>query len=240
MRKLQIVTNSIGYELVLIPAGTFLMGSPEDDEERDSTETLHSVTLSKPFYMGRTKVSQSQWKAVMPTKPWKGHRYAQRNDETAASYISWEDAVEFCGRLSEKEGRTYRLPTEAEWEYACRAGKTARYTFGDDESELGVEWLYLYGHCTEEDIPTHGVSQEKANAFGLYDMQGDVWEWCSDFYDDYPSLPTTDPRGPESGHFRVLRGGNSNGGHGPVRFASRGSNLPSRRASDQCFRLVLE
>ncbi|MFN9717593.1 MAG: SUMF1/EgtB/PvdO family nonheme iron enzyme [Planctomycetota bacterium] len=193
----QKLTNSIGQELVLIPAGTFLMGSPASEKDRSEDETQHQVTLSTGFYMGRTEVTQGQWRAVMGTEPWKG--YAEADDQNAASYIRWDEATEFCNQLSQKEGKTYRLPTEAEWEYACRAGTTTRFYFGDDESLLG-EYEWFIGNAWDKDEKyAHRVGQKKPNPVGLYDMHGNQNEWCSDQYAFFNNDgPLND---------RVLRGG---------------------------------
>ena len=120
------ITNTIGMKLNLIPAGTFTMGSPETETDRQDNETQHPVTISKPFYMQTTEVTQGQWKAVMGTEPWKGQGSVKEGPNNAATYVSWDDAIAYCKKLSEKEGKTYRLPTEAEWEYACRAGTETR------------------------------------------------------------------------------------------------------------------
>jgi len=234
------VVNTIGMQLLLIPAGTFLMGSPASEKDRDHAETQHQVTLTKPFHMGRTEVTQGQWKKVMGTEPWKGKSYVQEGDQNAASYISWDDATEFCGRLSQKESKTYRLPTEAEWEYACRAGTTTRFHFGDDESRLG-EYAWFDGNAYYKDEKyAHRVAQKLPNPFGLYDMHGNVWEWCSDLYGKYPSTPLRDPRGPSSGSSRVLRGGSWRLVPNDVRCASRYDYTPVVRVSYGGFRAVLE
>ena len=237
----QQLTNSIGQDLVLIPAGSFQMGSPEGESGRSSDEgPQHRVEITKAFYMGRTEVTQGQWLAVMGTKPWKGQSYVQDGDQNAASYISWDDATEFCRRLSQREGKTYRLPTEAEWEYACRAGTTTRFHFGDDESRLG-EYAWFDGNADSigEDY-AHRVGQKKPNAFGLYDMHGNVWEWCGDWFGPYASSPLRDPRGPSSGSSRVLRGGSWLNVPRSVRCAVRFFFTPAYRYDSSGFRVVLE
>jgi formylglycine-generating enzyme required for sulfatase activity len=239
----QVVTNSIGMKLVLIPAGEFLMGSPEGEKDRSNDEgPQHRVRISKPFYLGETEVTQEQFRAVMNTEPWKGQTYAQENGRNAASYINHDDAVEFCRRLSQREGKTYRLPREAEWEYACRGGTTTRFHFGDDESQLG-EYAWFDGNADSvgEDY-AHAVRQKKPNPFGLYDMHGNVWEWCADWYDQeyYASSPGTDPTGPSSGSSRVLRGGSWYGVPLFVRCAVRSSFTPVRRYNYSGFRVLLE
>ena len=130
-------TKSLGMTFKEIPAGTFLMGSPETEPDRHLDEHQHKVTISKAFYMQTTEVTQGQWKAVMGTEPWKGKPTGKEGPNYAATFVSWNDAVAYCEKLSEKEGKTYRLPTEAEWEYACRAGTQTRWSFGNDEKVLG-------------------------------------------------------------------------------------------------------
>jgi len=181
--------GNLKMKLVLIPAGKFMMG-----EENNQ----HEVTLSKPFYVGMTQVTQAQYKAVMGTNPsnFKG-------ETNPVEMVSWNDAADFCKKLSEKTGQAVRLPTEAEWEYACRAGTTTAYSFGDADSALGdYAW---YG--ANSGSKTHPVGQKKPNSWGLYDMNGNVWQWCADWYGDYPKGGVTDPQGAASGTSRVLRGG---------------------------------
>ena len=177
------IENSIGMVLVPIPAGEFMM--------RD--QPLHRVTLTKSFYLGRTEVTQGQWKAVMGTTPWNSEKFVKEGDDYPATNVGWEDAVEFCRKLSEKEGVEYRLPTEAEWEYACRAGTTTAYSFGDDESQLG-EYAWIEENTVDVgEKYAHIVGQKKPNPWGLYDMHGNVFEWCQDWYGEYPSGAVTDP-----------------------------------------------
>ncbi|MFM8477735.1 MAG: formylglycine-generating enzyme family protein [Planctomycetaceae bacterium] len=234
------VVNSIGIKLLLIPAGTFTQGSPAGEKDRDNDETQHQVTLSKPFYMGRTEVTQGQWKKVMGTEPWKGKDYVQEGDDYPAVYVSWGDAVAFCKKLSAKEGKTYRLPTEAEWEYACRGGTKTAFSFGNHEADLG-KYAWFDGNAWDiNEKYAHRVAQKLPNPFGLHDIASNVWEWCSDWYDDYPSTPLRDPHGPDSGSFRVLRGGSWHSGPGGVRCARRSSSTPENRYFDVGFRSVLE
>ena len=134
------ITNTIGMKFNKIPAGIFMMGSPEGEEGRRDRETQHKVTIGTAFYMQTTEVTQGQWKAVMGTEPWKGQefsKYVKEGPNYAATYVSWNDAVAYCKKLSDQESKTYRLPTEAEWEYACRAGTQTRWSFGNDEKVLG-------------------------------------------------------------------------------------------------------
>ena len=175
--------------------------------------------------MGVHEVTQAQYEQVMGVNP---SEYKGANNPV--EMVSWEDAVEFCRRLSElpaekAAGNVYRLPTEAEWEYACRAGTTTKFSFGDDESDFGE-----YGWYRENSgRTTHPVGSKLPNAWGLYDMHGNVWEWCQDWYGDYPSGSVTDPSGATSSSFRVLRGGGWDYSADGCRSAFRGRDLPSCR-----------
>jgi sulfatase modifying factor 1 len=203
------ITNTIGMKFNKIPAGTFMMGSPADETGRGDDETQHKVTITKPFYMQTTEVTQRQWKAVMGTEPWKGEDYVKEGPDYPAVYVSWDDAVAYCKKLSEKESKTYRLPTEAEWEYACRAGAKTTWSFGDDENKLGDYAWYRENAWDIDEKYAHQVRLKKPNAFGLYDMHGNVHEWCHDYFEEdyYKQSPAKDPTGPTSGSSRVLRGG---------------------------------
>jgi WD40 repeat protein/formylglycine-generating enzyme required for sulfatase activity len=192
------ITNTVGMTLNKIPAGTFVMGSPEDEEGRKDDEYQHKVTITKPFYMQSTEVTQGQWKEVMGTEPWKGKQYVKEGSNNAATYVSWNDAVAFCKKLSEREGKTYCLPTEAEWEHACRAGTETRWSFGDDEKALGDYAWYKENAGDIGEKYAHRVGRKKPNRFGLHDMHGNIWEWCHDFYGEnyYQRSPEKDPQGP--------------------------------------------
>ena len=230
------ITNSIGMELVLIPAGEFMMGSAESDDEKPQ----HKVRITEPFYFGVTEVTQGQWEAVMGTRPWSGSNYVKEGSDYPATSVRWVDAVEFCTKLSLKEGVTYRLPTEAEWEYACRGGTTTVYHFGDDASRLS-EYAWFSDNAKKVDEKyAHRVGQKKANPFGLYDMHGNVYEWCADRYDSdyYEGSPTDDPTGPTTGSSRVLRGGAWDYNAQVCRSANRRSR-PRNAQSVNGFRIVL-
>jgi formylglycine-generating enzyme required for sulfatase activity len=234
------IVNSIGMKLVLIRAGEFLMGSSDGEEGHDHVEQQHRVRITKPFYLQTTEVTQGQWYAVTGTKPWSGKPSAVEGPEVAATYVSWEDAAEFCRKLGEKESVTYRLPTEAEWEYACRAGTMTAYCFGDDASLLGeYAWFEKNAHKTGESY-AHQVGLKKANAFGLYDMHGNVWEWCQDWYGDYDTRDSArnDPAGPSSSSFRVFRGGCWGSMAGRCRAAFRFWVQPERRIHYLGFRVA--
>ena len=219
------IENSIGMVLVPIPAGEFMMGPKYKP---------HRVTLTKSFHLGRTEVTQGQWKAVMGTSPWQGSAlevFVKEGDDYPAVEVDWDDAVEFCRKLSEKEGVEYRLPTEAEWEYACRAGTTTAYSYGDDESQL-AEYAWYDKNARYAGEPyAHIVGQKKPNPWGLYDMHGNVFEWCQDWYGDYPSghldwVDVADPVGPASGSRRVWRGDCWDSDAGGCRSAGRNMHAP--------------
>ena len=198
---LEIRTNVAGIRLRLIPAGTFMMGSPVKEQGRRDDEVLHRVTLSRPFYMGAVEVTQAQWKRVMDANP-----SFYKGSNLPLECISWDDCQEFLKKLCEIEGvpeGRYRLPTEAEWEYACRAGTQTPYSTGKTERDLARAGWYV----DNAGDMTHPVAQKAPNAWGLYDMHGNVWEWCADLRGLYPSGDATDPRGPETGLDHVLRGG---------------------------------
>ena len=223
--------GGVTMKLVLIPAGKFMMGSPESEKGRDENEgPQHEVTISKPFYMGVTEVTQAQYEAVMGTNP--SHFKGATNP---VEMVSWNDATEFCKKLSEKTGQTVRLPTEAEWEYACRAGSKTRFSFGDADEGLGdYAWYNANSGNT-----THPVGQKKPNAWGLYDMHGNVWEWCADWFGDYPKGAVTDPRVRRPVQMRVLRGGSWYGDAGECRSGYRSWTTPIDRNDNGGFRVVV-
>jgi len=214
------VVNSIGMVLVPIPAGEFQMGSPDSDKDADNDEKpQHLVKITEPFYLSVYEVTQQQYEKVMGVSPWKGRQFVQEGRDNPATYVSWDDAVEFCRKLSEQEGVDYRLPTEAEWEYTCRAGTTTAYSFGDDVSKLGEHAWYDKNAWDIGEKYAHRVGQKLPNPWGLYDMHGNVWEWCQDWYAPYGSEKVvSDPMGPAQGDGRVLRGGS---------FFDRSSNVRS-------------
>jgi sulfatase modifying factor 1 len=236
------ITNTFGMTFNNIPAGTFTMGSPETEEGRSDNEHQHPVTITKSFYMQTTEVTQGQWKEVMGTEPWKGEQYVKEGPNNAATYVSWNDAVAYCKKLSEAEDKTYRLPTEAEWEYACRAGTETAWSFGDDEKALGDYAWYRENAWDIDEKYAHQVELKKPNAFGLYDMYGNVYEWCHDYYerDYYKQSSENNPTGPTSGSFRVLRGGSWNYLTRNTRSAVRDSRVADHRYGYSGFRLVRE
>jgi formylglycine-generating enzyme required for sulfatase activity len=190
------LSKDVKLEMVLIPAGKFKMGSPESEKGHSKAETQHEVTLTKPFYMGKYEVTQEQWESVMGKNP-----SDTKGGKLPVTQVSWEDCQEFIKKLNAKTKGGYRFPTEAEWEYACRAGTTTAYSFGDEITPKDANYF-----DSKIDKPV-AVGSYKGNAFGLYDMHGNVWEWCEDWYGDYPAGAVTDPKGPAKGEDRVLRGG---------------------------------
>ena len=232
-------------DLVNIPAGAFTMGSPEDEPDRESDETQVQVRITKPFAIGRTVVTQGQWRAVMGTEPWyEGLSKNQCGDDFPAVYVSWHDAVLFCETLTDLERDTgrltatqsYRLPTEAEWEYACRADTTTAYSFGDDPKQLGNYGWY----CGSSDLMLQRVAEMKPNPWGLFDMHGNVWEWCADWEDeDDGQAGGDDPAGPATGSERVARGGDYHDNASCCRSAYRGMYPPWRRHNSVGFRVVV-
>ncbi len=234
------IGNSVGMTLKFVPAGEFMMGSPDDDADRHPDEVpRHKIRITKPFYIGVTEVTQKQWFTVMGTKPWEGLEYVMESDACAATYVSWDDAVDYCRRLSVLDGKQYRLPTEAEWEYACRGGNSTAHSFGSDANELKN---YAWFRENAEDIGemhARDVGGKRANPFGLYDMHGNVWEWCSDWFGPYTANSTVDPVGPSTGLNRVFRGGGWRHSSKFCRSAFRGNVEPSICYSDLGFRVVM-
>jgi formylglycine-generating enzyme required for sulfatase activity len=209
--------GGVKMEMVLIPAGEFLMGSPDSDKDAfDEEKPQHRVRITKPFYLGKYLVTQGEYERVMGENPSffckSGVAKEKIGDKDTSRFpvedVWWEDAVKFCKRLSEKEKKEYRLPTEAQWEYACRAGSKTRCYFGDDEKRLGEYAWY----DDNSGLSTHPVGLKKPNAWGLYDMHGNVFEWCQDWLgEDYYAKSSVDnPTGPVTGWDRVIRGGSWN------------------------------
>jgi uncharacterized protein (TIGR02996 family) len=251
------LTNSIGMELAYIPPGTFLMGSPEDEEGRSDDEPEHEVTITKGFYLGVYAVTQREYKAVMGTNP--SHFSAKGNGKAnvkglntsrfPVEQVSHEDAMTFCAKLSalegEKEkGRTYRLPAEAEWEFACRGGiGSSPFHYGKSLSsdQANFNGNHPYGAAAKGPYLKRSceVGSYMPNGYGLCDMHGNVWEWCLDWYGEYYDSKggKEDPRGLESGTSRVQRGGSWYGEPGHCRAAYRSRNGPPDRFSNFGFRV---
>jgi formylglycine-generating enzyme required for sulfatase activity len=249
-----ITTRTAQIKLRRIPAGSFQMGSP-DGEGSDDEHPRHEVRISRPFYLGVYEVTQTQYEAVVGQNPscfastggGKDAVAGRSTDQHPVEQVSWLDAVSFCNALSGKEGLKpvyeingetasvpdwratgYRLPTEAEWEYACRAGSSTKYSFGDDVSDLGEYAWYLGNSRVNGNWCTHPVGQKRRNGFDVFDMYGNVSEWCSDGYDThyYKRSPVDDPRGAERAADRVNRGGNWYFVALSARSAYRGRSVP--------------
>jgi len=245
------ITNGIGMKLKLIPAGEFMMGSPESEVYRLYDEYQHRVRITKPFYLGVYEVTQAEYEHVMGENPSSFSSGGSRKSKVfkldtsrfPVEGVIWQNAVEFLRKLSDlpeekAAGRIYRLPTEAEWEYACRAGTTTRWHCGDNESDLAkAAWFE-----DNSENQTHPVGQKEPNAWGLYDMHGNVWEWCNDWYagEYYKSSPENDPLGPTEASYRVFRGGSWDYGAGLCRSAYRFRYDPVLRADDLGFRVAAD
>ena len=233
------ITNSLGMEFVLVPAGSFQMGCDKNfDDCSDDELPRHSVTISKEFYLGKYEVTQEHWVAVMGSNPSKFKARTRPVEQ-----VSWDDVQTFIRKLNAKEGsQKYRLPTEAEWEYAARADSGGKWCFGDDESRLSqfAHYDQDYDQCTSNESCTNPVGKLSANAWGLYDMHGNVWEWVQDWYGEnyYSNSPATDPTGPSSGSCRVFRGGSWDRYAQLCRSALRNCRDPGYRNVDLGFRLA--
>ncbi len=232
------LASGVWMELQRIPAGTFLMGTPKAEKKRDKDETRHEVTLTQPFLIGKYPVTQAQWQAVMENTP----SYFE-GDNLPVENVSWDDAQSFCVKVHEKTGHTVCLPTEAQWEYSCRAGTSTPFHFGQElnGTQANCDGNYPYG--TTQKGPylkkTSPVGSYPGNAWGLHDMHGNVWEWCQDWYGDYHKGPIRDPECGSNGEHRVLRGGSWNSSAGSCRAGRRLRSSPVYH-DDYCgFRLLL-
>ena len=225
--------GDIKLELIRVEAGTFTMGSPTNEAGRDGSESQHKVTLTRDFYLGRTEVTQAQWKAVMGDDP-----SEQKGDNLPVEQVSWHDAMKFCEKLNAMgkapKGWKFTLPTEAQWEYAARGGHRSRgYKYSGSDNPDEVAWHFDNSDCT-----AHPVAKKRANELGLYDMSGNVFEWCLDWYGPYGG-DAQDPMGPSEGSKRVVRGGNWISIAGGCRSADRLYGAPGHRSDDLGFRLAL-
>lgn len=244
--ELREFTELPGFRMAWIPAGRFTMGSPTTEAGRDADEDQVEVELTRGFWLGETEVTQAQWRALMGSEPWKGTAFTREGDRHPATWISWEQAVEFCRRLTDKErqaGRLgprdeYRLPTEAEWEFACRAGSRSTYGFGDDASRLGDYGWFGGNTSIKAESHAHAVGKKPANTWNLHDMHGNCMEWCLDGYEN--DLPGgVDPRRPSEDRFRVLRGGDWGGNAIDCRSSRRYAYPASARVATLGFRVAI-
>ncbi|MBI5094528.1 MAG: SUMF1/EgtB/PvdO family nonheme iron enzyme [Candidatus Hydrogenedentes bacterium] len=228
--------------LTWIPAGTFMMGQTanEQDAYPNKETPRHRVTLSRGFWLGRYEVTQEQWRAVMGTTPWVGKRYVSDDPKSPAVYVTWDDAQAFIAKLKGVTGKEFRLPTEAEWEYACRAGTTTRFNWGDDPHYEEISrraWWRGNAQITEREC-ARPVGAMPPNPWGLYDMSGNVSEWCQDWHGYYTDGHATNPTGPSIAEHRVLRGGSWLSVGGYCRSSRRNHDVPSAAHSDIGFRVV--
>ena len=260
----KVITNTISMKLAYIPPGIFRMGSPLSEQEQfkkdnvddfAAQETQHEVSITKGFYMGAYAVTQEQYEKLMGKNPSFFSAAGRGKDKVAGldtrrfpvEWISWDDATEFCKKLSQTEGKIYRLPTEAEWEYACRAGTKTAFSFGDtistDQANYYGDFVFAGGKKgIDRERPTP-VGSYPANAFGLYDMHGNVWQWCQDWYDKdyYQKSPKNDPVNETAGKLklRVMRGGSWHNSPSGARSACRSFGTPVVRNWNYGFRVVL-
>jgi formylglycine-generating enzyme required for sulfatase activity len=222
-------TNSIGMKFAWIKPGNFMMGSPKEAKQRGDNEFQHKVSLTKGFYMGVYTVTQEQWHEVMGNNP--SRFKAEKN--LPVEQVSWDDCQEFIKKLREKDKKLYRLPSEAEWEFCCRAGTKTPFHFGEtistDQANYNGE-IYGTGKKGVSRGKTVPVGSFPANAWGLHDMHGNVRQWCQDWYGDYPQKEVVDPTGPGKGIFRVLRGGSWSDLPENCRSAYRFRNGPGDRS----------
>jgi len=236
--KTLFLNDSIKIEFVKIQAGTFQMGSELDELERHGDEgPVRHVTISKPFYLGKFEVTQEQWLAIMKTNhsvftdksDWKTH---------PVDNVSWNDCQLFIDKLNALDLGKFRLPTEAEWEYACRAGTSTRFYWGTDSANRELH-QHAWGFSRAEGR-SHSVGQKKPNDWGLFDMSGNVWEWCEDWRGPYQVSDTLDPKGAETGTRKIYRGGSWFNEPAALRSANRHGHPPETRWTNAGFRLVLE
>ncbi|MEW6664279.1 MAG: formylglycine-generating enzyme family protein [Thermodesulfobacteriota bacterium] len=243
----KVFKNSLGMEFVLITASTFLMGSPPNEPHRDASERLHRVSLTRPFYLLATEVTHGQWRAITGKRGMGSEDVAE---DMPVSRVSWFDCVQFLEKLNALGQGFYRLPTEAEWEYACRAGVSEAYPWG-----RGIDCQQaMFGNNSRRNGPCVRLSRARGlksdgpapvrsyppNDWGLFDMAGNVWEWCQDWYGEYPGTAVQDPVGPDSGTGKIRRGGSWMGRGAACRSANRAYAHPGSRLTSTGFRVVRE
>jgi formylglycine-generating enzyme required for sulfatase activity len=236
------IAAGVKMRFVLVPPGKFLMGSPKEEKGRSGDEVQHEVTITRPFWLGKYEVKQAEYEAVTGKNPSKF-----KGNDLPVETVSWEEADAFARKLTEKTAKLlYRLPTEAEWEYACRGGRPSSQPFGigdgtslsSDQANFNGDYPYGGAAKAESRAKATPVGTFEKNALGLYDVHGNLWEWCSDWYGDYPSAKVTDPAGPDQGDSRVERGGCWGSDAVSCRAAYRSNGAPSGRYGSVGFRLA--
>ncbi len=245
----KVFINSLGMEFIRIPAGTFEMGSPSSDPLRDNREVRHKVTISKDYYMQATEVTLAQWRQLMGKGLFRFFERRKGDPQLPVSRTCFHDAMSFIERLNALGEGRYRLPTEAEWEYAARAGSDTAFSWGDEIkcdnamfANKSGRFDFCVAYAKERGLPIDGPAPVKSfapNAWGLYDMHGNVWEWCQDWYAPYAQGPQIDPQGPPTGDYRVRRGGSWFGEWYKCRSANRAKGHPASRLRSTGFRLVM-
>ncbi len=218
--------KGIKLQIVLILAGKFQMGSDPTDEDHNEDETKYEATISRPFYLGKYQTTQAQWEVVMGYNPSK-----IKGPDLPVTNVSWDDCQRFIKNLNTDSEEVFRLPTEAEWEFACRAGTKTAFSFGDKITSVDA-------NCDYKIRKPVAVGSYEPNAFGLYDMHGNVSEWCNDWYGIYPKVRAVDPQGPANGKDRVIRGGSFCVKASSVRSALRNSGAPDLQSHDLGFRIA--
>jgi formylglycine-generating enzyme required for sulfatase activity len=225
------LANGVTMEMLWVSPGTFTMGAPDGEANPQKFEDLQrQVTLTQGGYMGKYELTQEQWESVMGTRPWAGQSFVIDNPRAPATYLSWDDGQEFLAKLNELKGaRNYRLPTEAEWEYTCRAGTITPWSFGTQDS-LITEYAWSHNNTWPFEPWCHEVGLKLPNPWGFYDMHGNAWEWVQDWYGDYETAGGfIDPQGNTEGVFRVTRGGIFIAPPSGQRSASRDAGFPFYR-----------
>lgn len=224
------ITNTLDMKFVWIAPGTFMMGSPKEENSRKNDETQHKVALTHGFYMAIYTVTQEQWTQLMGKNPSK----FQDGRNLPVEQVSWADCQEFIKKLQDKEKKPYRLPSEAEWEYACRAGTTTPFYTGEtisvEQANYNGNFVYADGKKGIYREKTMPIGSFPANPWGLYDMAGNVWQWCADMFDEYPKKEVIDPQ-VTTGENRVIRGGSWIDNPRECRSAYRGGSKPTLRHS---------
>jgi formylglycine-generating enzyme required for sulfatase activity len=232
--------GGVKLEMVLIPAGEFMMGCPSSDQDAvDAEKPQHRVRITRPFYLGKYPVTQEQWDAVMGGQATTGDDHHFKGLKNPVDTVSWQNCQEFLEQLNRRPGNPgekFQLPTEAQWEYACRAGSSTKYCYGDEESRLG-EYAWYDDNSEHK---THPVGEKKPNAWGLYDVHGNIWQWCEDRFGGgyYAKSPVDDPPGPAAGSDRALRGGAWGSYARSCRSSSRLALTPMYRDENLGFRVA--